>query len=324
MGKNRNPYKLTTFATAILCIILFSTLIYTIFTNPSTISNNDNSQIDSYISQLASMQVQLDGNVSELNTLNQQITVLTSESSNLKNQITELKNQIETKNSQIANLTTQLNTEKTTITNLESQLNNLKSQLAKKESQLSEKTSQLAEAESQICDLKNSIEEKISQISNLTGQISNLNSQISFLNSRIDDLYSQIVSKNYQISNLKTSILDSMTKMLLAKDTTVLFDNLTLCLPLGKSFNHTFSAQKIGYLSLEFQTNELPKDYSSVQSGIRMEYDGEIKSQGALVDVEGTAYFPIMPSNNINLTISGLTRPINKNVTITYHYYSGY
>jgi hypothetical protein len=51
-----------------------------------------------------------------------------------------------------------------------------------------------------------------------------------------------------------------------------------------------------------------------------MEYDGEIKGLGALVDVEGTAYFPIMPSNNINLTISGLTRPINKNVTITYHY----
>ncbi len=109
--------------------------------------------------------------------------------------------------------------------------------------------------------------------------------------------------------------------MLIAKKTIVLFDNLTLCLHLGESFNHTFSAQKIGYLTLDFKTNELPKDYLSVHSGIRIEYDGEIKGIGALVDVEGTPYFPIMPSNNINLTISGLTRLINKNVTITYHYY---
>lgn len=203
-------------------------------------------------------------------------------------------------------------------------------------SMLQDKETQIADNVSQINDLKTSLNGNLSEIDNLNDQIESLNTTISSLSNQLTELQNQIASKNSQIASLNAqenqlqtwlngnvtalsnaiAQISNLTDIVTLQKSTVWVDNQTIDLPVGGSLDYTFSANYVGYLTVQFQDF----NSSSHSAVVWYSFNGINYGQGATVDGSGTAYFPILPSSEIPINITSSIEGVSGTVTITYYY----
>lgn len=152
----------------------------------------------------------------------------------------------------------------------------------------------------------------------LVGAIASYTSIISGKDDTIASKDSQISSLNSQIIYLNSKVSDLTDTVNLGKSTVWVNNQIINQSVWGYTYVKTFSTSYAGYISVDVLSSTPTNKYVEViWSAYGISYD----SGHITVGTNGTAYFPMMPSSNIIITI-GNTVLLNatETVTITYYY----
>jgi len=192
----------------------------------------------------------------------------------------------------------------------------------------------VAVAVEMVLSLSVHVTEKDETITNLNIEVFNKDSQISQLNSNITDLQNQLTSQNSTI-NLLTSNLTNLQEIASLQKSTLMYDDSVIeQISSGHIVQHNVVAYGLN-LSITFEETPIPIDYAgyvivSITSsssnstfvGLSYSSKGFSYDNTVTVGVTGQAYFPILPTNTLDIKI-GNTDTSNldiQRITITYYY----
>jgi len=158
-------------------------------------------------------------------------------------------------------------------------------------------------------------------VNNQQNQINSLNNQG---DARLNSLNSQITQLQSEISNLQSQLLDTQKQLSDANNinglhmTEVWLKDKTVNQDRGAGMWYQYTADYAGYITVNIQSSTTSNQYVQVtwtSNGI--DYSNKI-TVGNL----GTAVFPVLPSNDVKVTIgnTNLLNGATATVTITYTY----
>jgi len=169
------------------------------------------------------------------------------------------------------------------------------------------------------------------QVSSLTTDKNNLQSEFNSLNTTYQNYISTHTYTNTQYSSLNTTYQNYKTthshtdsEYNLLNDivnldkSTVLVNSQTISQPANSYTYWTFSASYAGYISVNVESSTTTNTFVEVvYTSHGVNYDERIT-----VGTSGTAAFPVLPSNNIQVRVgnTNLISGATETVTVTYHY----
>jgi len=208
--------------------------------------------------------------------------------------------------SDYASLAAHLSTANENISNLNNQISALQNDLANK-------STQATDLQTQVNTLTSQLKYENSTISTIEDYY---NSLIYVLNTEVHDTAIELTTANTQIASLQNQI-SALNDIGNLSVSTFWVNNQTISQPAGSYTTWTRSASYAGYVSIQVSSST-----SSTYSNVTYSSHGVNYNTQTNVGISGIAYFPILPSSNITVTIgNGLAiGNATETVTITYYY----
>jgi len=209
----------------------------------------------------------------------------------------------------------------TEYTSLASQLATASENISSLNSQLSALQNELASNGTQLTDMKAQIDALTSQLKSINASIATIedyyNSLIYVYTTENHDLAVELTAANNQTTFLKSQI-DILNAIANLTASTTWINNQTVSQPAGSSTIWSVSADYAGYVAIMVLSSTTSSTYANVTySSHGVNYNVQTN-----IGTSGTAYFPVLPSSNIKVSVgNGLSTGIaTETVTITYYY----